>query len=271
MDADNDNLVQVKTCTKCGETKPSTEFNRHSGRKDGRSETCKICKRKLDAEYRAKNPDKNKEDYRRRIAENPNYHAELYAKNLEKAKAVVAKWQKENPKKRRELHRRFREKNPDYYKEWPKRDPEKTKARQKKAYEKKQSTPRGKLENSIRVGVHKWLVRGSKRGRRTFDLLGYSVDELKAHLEKLFLPGMSWENYGKGGWHVDHIIPLSAFNYEAPEHEDFKRAWALSNLQPLWETDNIKKSNKIDKPFQPSLQLATNDNRPNHHKGDLNG
>ena len=64
---------------------------------------------------------------------------------------------------------------------------------------------------------------------------------------------MIWGNYGD--WHIDHKIPISAFNFTKPEHEDFKRCWALSNLQPLWAKDNISKNAKLEKHFQPSLAI----------------
>lgn len=50
---------------------------------------------------------------------------------------------------------------------------------------------------------------------------------------------MTWENYGKNGWHIDHIIPKSFFKFDSQEHPAFKACWALSNLQPLWETTKI--------------------------------
>lgn len=58
------------------------------------------------------------------------------------------------------------------------------------------------------------------------------------------------------GWHIDHKIPKSAFNFETPEDIDFKRCWALKNLQPLWAAENIKKHDRVDKPFQPSLAIG---------------
>ena len=73
-------------------------------------------------------------------------------------------------------------------------------------------------------------------------LVDYTVTVLKAHLEKQFTEGMTWENHG--AWHIDHIIPICAFNYESPGDLDFKRCWALGNLQPLWAEDNIKKGIK---------------------------
>jgi 5-methylcytosine-specific restriction endonuclease McrA len=54
---------------------------------------------------------------------------------------------------------------------------------------------------------------------------------------------MTWDNYGK--WHIDHIIPDSHFNYDKIDDEQFKLAWALENLQPLWAAENYRKYNKL--------------------------
>lgn len=74
--------------------------------------------------------------------------------------------------------------------------------------------------------------------------LGCSVDALRRHLEEQFPPGMTWDNWSKYGWHIDHIRPLAAFDLTDP----FQLAAAchFSNLQPLWAIDNIKKGCRID-------------------------
>jgi len=95
---------------------------------------------------------------------------------------------------------------------------------------------------------------GSKNGRRWESLVDFTLDQLMKHLAKKFKPGMTWEN--RGEWHIDHKIPLSAFNFETPDDLDFRRAWALKNLQPLWAIDNLKKGAHLSKPFQPSLLLS---------------
>jgi len=66
---------------------------------------------------------------------------------------------------------------------------------------------------------------------------------------------MTWENYGTY-WHIDHKIPIAVFNYEKPEDIDFRLCWSLKNLQPLEKIENIKKKDKLEKPFQPSLKIA---------------
>jgi hypothetical protein len=248
------NELGFKLCTKCDQIKSIDEFGKHSHHRDGMQSCCKICKRLSDTRYRAANPDKNKEDYRKRIATNPNYWADRYASNSDAERRRVAAWRIANVEKSQQMHRQWRAKNPDYYREWPKRDLEKTKERRRKYHLKKLATPKGRIENAIRVGVHKGLTKGIKAGRRTFDLLGYGLNDLMERLESEFLPGMTWGNYGK--WHIDHQIPLSAHHYETPDDIDFKKAWALSNLQPMWAADNIRKHAKLAAPFQPSLAIA---------------
>lgn len=113
--------------------------------------------------------------------------------------------------------------------------------------------PKFRLNMSVSAGVRRGLKSG-KGGNGWQSLVGYTLEALRNHLEAKFLPGMTWENYGK--WHVDHIVPLSAHNFEAPEDPDFRRAWALDNLQPMWAIDNIKKGARLDADFQPSLRLV---------------
>lgn len=83
------------------------------------------------------------------------------------------------------------------------------------------------------------LVRG-KQGRSWVSLLPYTLMELVSHIERQFLPGMSWENRSK--WHIDHIVPLASFQFETPDCDGFKAAWALTNLRPLWSGENFQKS-----------------------------
>jgi len=74
---------------------------------------------------------------------------------------------------------------------------------------------------------------------KTFKMLGYSTIELVNHLEKKFIDGMSWDNYGRGGWHIDHIRPLASFDKE--DSNWLSIAFSLDNLQPLYESENCSK------------------------------
>ncbi|MFW5903050.1 MAG: HNH endonuclease signature motif containing protein, partial [archaeon] len=64
------------------------------------------------------------------------------------------------------------------------------------------------------------------------DLVGYTFNELKEHLENQFTDKMNWGNYGDY-WEIDHIKPKSSFDFEKPEDQEFKDCWSLDNLQPL--------------------------------------
>lgn len=113
--------------------------------------------------------------------------------------------------------------------------------------------PKYVINQRMRVAIRKAL-RGGKHGRRWEGLVGYTLEQLCAHLEKQFLPGMGWHNMGE--WHIDHIVPKSGYNYQSTDDPDFKRAWALENLQPLWAEDNLKKSAGGAWILQPSLPIG---------------
>ncbi len=92
----------------------------------------------------------------------------------------------------------------------------------------------------MRRRVNEALGRGSKAGRKWSSLVGYNLSDLMRHLERQFLPGMSWGN--RSEWEIDHIRPLASFSYSNAECPEFRDAWALSNLRPLWKADNRRKS-----------------------------
>ena len=73
------------------------------------------------------------------------------------------------------------------------------------------------------------------------DRLGYSIAELRSHLESLFTDGMSWGRFDE--IHIDHKIPLSSFSLDI--ESEYNECWSLSNLQPLWAIDNQKKGDRM--------------------------
>jgi len=88
-------------------------------------------------------------------------------------------------------------------------------------------------------------IKHNRKSKHTVELIMCSIPEFKTHIEKQWLPGMSWDNWGCGEnkWHIDHIIPCSFFDMSDPveQHVCFR----YQNQQPLWQPDNLKKSDKI--------------------------
>lgn len=98
-----------------------------------------------------------------------------------------------------------------------------------------------RMAHSLRSRLYKicrlkWL----SKMNGTLEYIWCEKDFLIKYIESKFLEWMSWDN--RSEWHIDHIIPLSSFNL-AEESEIYK-AMNYMNLQPLWASDNIKKSNR---------------------------
>jgi hypothetical protein len=104
------------------------------------------------------------------------------------------------------------------------------------------SDPIYKIKHGLRARLHSALKTITK-SNNTLGLLGCSIKELRVHLESKFAEGMSWENYGLHGWHIDHIRPCASFNLST--HKDQEVCFHYSNLQPLWAADNLRKGDKF--------------------------
>jgi hypothetical protein len=144
-------------------------------------------------------------------------------------------WYSKNKEHVKEYHKTWRENNKDKWRK-SKREYEKTR---------KSKDPVYKLVGNFRTAIYTVLKENNvKKFGHYFDILGYSQENLINHLENQFDDKMSWENYGK--WHVDHKLPITFFNFTSIEDEEFKKCWSLDNLQPMWGSENISKSNRIN-------------------------
>ena len=137
----------------------------------------------------------------------------------------------------------YRKENADrlkiYFKEYGQENRDKINKRSLNRYH---NDIQANLRHTLRGRFNNAIQRGWKKGSAVRDL-GCSIAEFKSYLETKFEDGMSWENKGRGGWHIDHIIPLSAF--DLTDREQVKKACHYTNLQPLWEQDNLIKGNNL--------------------------
>lgn len=101
-----------------------------------------------------------------------------------------------------------------------------------------------KLKEYLRSRIYH-VLKGLNKSKPTMKLIGCSIEFLKKYVASKFKRGMSWNNYGFYGWHIDHIRPCASFDLSKPEEQ--KKCFNYKNLQPLWAKDNILKSDKLEK------------------------
>lgn len=259
-----------KRCRTCGETKELSKFRKDARRFDGRDSRCGSCKGKL---FYQKNADRLKEKERKRRAlkrEDPTYRAGQVSKVLE--------WRKKNKAKERAQRERYRrrkgmmpakhEMHVHVWSRW-KRANEAKKARLHDAHVKRWKTdntlqfrwrynfdPEFNLKQRLRARARKYdldafaykyaaqLIKKVSSSEAFYKLVGYTVADLRVHLERQFTRGMTWKRFTAGEIHIDHIIPRSAFDLS--DIEQVRRCWCLSNLRPLWRKHNQTKSARIE-------------------------
>lgn len=92
--------------------------------------------------------------------------------------------------------------------------------------------------------VMRGAIKRNGRSLKVERLLGYSIEDLKEHIERQFHKRMSWRAFLQGRIHIDHIVPQSSYNLSNPE--EWRACWALSNLRPLWASDNLRKRDRVE-------------------------
>ena len=217
----------MRACPSCGQLLPPEAFYCSK-----RKNACIICTKKRNAIWwDAKRTAVSAARKRQR-------DRERYAANKETMKEAA--------RKRRAMWRATRPRKP--HGRWNKLPDDEARSRQLDRYRKRNqrilATPAGKIRLAVSRRIN-GLLRGSRKTSKTLvENLGYSISDLCRHLERQFTKGMSWSNYGPSGWHIDHIIPASKFSVREIGDAEFKACWELSNLRPLWASDNLKKKNK---------------------------
>ena len=104
------------------------------------------------------------------------------------------------------------------------------------------NNPHARFILAMRKRIYGFMeIKNMTKRNKTFHIIGCTPQQLIAHIEKQFQSGMTWENWGVHGWHVDHIIPLDS----GKTLEEVEKLCHYTNLQPMWAEENRKKSNKI--------------------------
>lgn len=235
----------MKKCKRCCEFLSYDKFHRNIKSKDGFKTICKECRKVDDVNYylsvvkEFRNTDKKHLEYNRKYKENnEEFVSELKYKwsNSENGKKSRKLYYQKNSESIKSKSRNNRIENIELHRS---RDKDRNRKDYMSKYIKKyrSDNPHIFAWRSLLLNTLKRL--NTDKSSSTIEMLGYSSDDLKSHIEGLFVDGMSWDNYGD--WHIDHKIPVSLFEKET----DVSIVNALKNLQPLWAIDNLMKSNKI--------------------------
>ena len=249
----------MKTCSICKEEKNLSEFNYSKSNKDGLRSYCKNCvkeynqkyrsihraeKIKYDKEYGVRNRDRIKKQ-----------HAEYYASHRVVFKEKSKKYRDNNKGKIKGQRRKSRGKNRDkirrqkidYYLRNKDRIVKKSVENRKALRER---DPSRRALDSCRARIRVFIKSLNPRNENkitksanTLKLLGCSESNLKTYLESKFKPGMTWDNYGLHGWHIDHIQACSSFS-GFDKIKTQKECFNYKNLQPLWAGENLSKGAK---------------------------
>lgn len=207
----------MKKCNNCLIEKPLTDYHQDKSNKTfGVQSQCKVCRKN----FNIKNRDKI-------TAARKSFYEENRQRLLTK--------KKENYNIDKE---KFLQRNAQYYEQ---HKIQINKNRLKYQQDRLDNDLNFRLRKGLRSRLCAAVSKEYKSGSAINDL-GCSIEQLKVYLQKQFKLGMNWENYGRNGWHIDHIIPLSSFDLTI--REQFLKACHYSNLQPLWWEENLSKGNK---------------------------
>lgn len=177
----------------------------------------------------------HKDDVNKRSRE----YNQMHKEQVNKTSRLYNKMNKEYIKIRRKKYRiehkkHFQEYNRRYYLDHKKEIIEYYKNKRK-------TDPEYRILLSLRSRLNKVLKsQGTKKSDHTMELVGCSIKYLIKHIESQFDDKMTWDNYGKNGWHIDHIRPCVTFDLIRQEEQ--RKCFNYKNLRPLWEPDNWKKN-----------------------------
>lgn len=199
----------MKVCSKCGVPKLRSAFTSREISSDrgatGLDSCCKECNNQQARLYYAMNPEKFAFRNKKSYLRNKAKRQEYNRKNISRFREIRRGYIRGYMQKRRAIDLSF----------------------------------------SILMGFRN-RIRGAlvfnRKSARTVELIGGSIEQARKHLESLFKPGMSWENRGRFGWHIDHIKPCAKFDLSDPEQQ--KQCFHYTNLQPLWWWENLAKGAK---------------------------
>ncbi len=246
--------MNTKTCTKCKEKLNFNCFYKDISHNDNLSSSCKKCRKEHHQQNKEKIAKQRQKIYYRNRDKILKKRRKQYQKNNEKELERCRKYRKNNPHVHKEYEQRNAEKIAKRKKIYYQKNKEKIKLKEKNYYKNnkeiknKYARNRRKIDLNFKIRCNLGsritkVIKGKYKSAHTMELLGCNIEDFKSHIESQFTVGMTWENYGFKGWHIDHIIPCDSFDLTNESQQ--RICFNYKNLQPLWWLDNLSKGAKI--------------------------
>lgn len=234
-----------KECSKCGEVKDLRKFNFICSASRICAH-CNECNRKRNKEYYYRNIEKNRLKKKLYIYKNKDRRNKYAKKWRIKNRNRVINYRRENRNKNIEYARQYRIRNKDKINKYIQQYYHNPETREQRRIYKKNKY-KNNIQYKISQNIRRRILAALKKKRKmdnTINLIGCSISSLMNYLESKFQYGMSWENHGFGDnkWHIDHIIPCVTF--DLTKEEEQRKCFHYTNLQPLWQKENLSKGDK---------------------------
>jgi len=240
--SENDEIkIYEEKCLLCGHRFIKNKYNIKYCSKKCSNEVERKWKINYLREYRKKNKNVLKKKRADKIKNNYKKYRQM-KRDYEKNSESYRKWKKNYQAK---YYRKNKIKLNKKHKNWVRKNKNKMRLyAQKKHYKMMKTNIQYKIKRNLRKRLQIELRKKFVSKKSSIEkILGCSVDFFKKYIESKFVEGMSWDNYGFYGWHIDHIIPCVKFNLEYEEEQ--KKCFNYKNLQPLWATENLSKGGRI--------------------------
>lgn len=217
IERDITRFLLTKQIKKCKKCGIVGKHTKHKGNKDKLQTTCVACHKKACKEGYKENGDAIRA-----------YQKEKYAENRD-ARLAQKKEYKSRPETKQKIN-----------------------ARQRTRYA---NDPAFRITENLRTALQRFL-KGGKNGRRTFDIVGCSSEELVEYLEQTMSPETREALEAGEKIEIDHIIPQHAPGIDFTNDAHVRAIYHYTNLQSLDKPTNIPKRNNVPDGYDTETWVA---------------
>ena len=217
IERDIKRFLLTKQIKKCTKCGIVGKHNKHKGKKDKLQTSCVACNKKACKEN--------------------------YEENCDAIRAQRKEYREENRDARRAYDKEYNSR-PE--------SKEKINARRRTRYA---NDPAFRTRELLRKALQQFL-KGGKNGRRTFDIVGCTSEELTEYLDRTMSPETRAALEAGEKIDVDHIIPQHAPGIDITNDAHVRAMYHYTNFQSLDRLTNIPKSNNVPDGYDTEIWVV---------------